>query len=138
MSELSPSTIATFVVIFSRLALWDVMAEAEIKGLTYTFDLAIEHFLLHKDTGCSDEMEADGSGELTTQHSIEVKSTILDLFRPYERYLSTFLELISQLDGAFLETASLGLQHPRPFLPTRGFDTQVSTDTITSRCPLQS
>jgi hypothetical protein len=114
------------------------MAEAEIKGLTDTFDLAIEHFLLHKDTGCLNSMEAESSGELTNQHSIEAKSTILDLFRPYERYLSSFPELISQLDGASLETAFLGLQHPRPYLPTRGFDTQVSTDNITSRCPLQS
>jgi hypothetical protein len=36
----------------------------------------------------------DGSGGLTTQHSMEVKLAILKLSGPYERYLSGFPELL--------------------------------------------
>jgi hypothetical protein len=71
----------------------DVMMEAEIEGSIDNLDLAIEHFFLHTGTDCLEEMEVDGFGELTTQHSTEVKSAISELYGPYERYLSSFPEL---------------------------------------------
>jgi hypothetical protein len=84
-------------------------------------------------------MEKDGSGELTIQQSADVKSTILELFGPYERYLSTFPELLrSRLGVPFVETASFGLQHPRPSSQIRGSDAQASANDTTSRQPTRS
>jgi hypothetical protein len=90
------------------------MIEADVKSLVDNFERAIEHFLYHVDTVCLDDMEEVGSGELTTQRAADVESTILKTFAPYERYLSTFSGLLrTRLNGAFLETAPIGLQHPR-------------------------
>jgi hypothetical protein len=72
----------------------DVRIEVEIKGLMENFDLAIEHCIFRTGTGCLEEMEVDGSGELTTQHSMGVKLAILKLFGPCERYLGSFPELL--------------------------------------------
>jgi hypothetical protein len=81
-------------------------------------------------------MEKDGSGELTTQQSVDVKSAILNLFGPYERYLSTFPELLrDRLGVAFLDTALFELQHLQPSPQNRGSDAQASADITTSRQP---
>lgn len=117
----------------------NVKIEENVKILMDNFDRAIEHFVHHVDTVCLDEMEKDGSGELTTQNSTNVKSTILELFGPYERYLSIFPELLSsQLGGAFFETAPFVLHYPRPTLQTRNSDTLVSTDATAFGYFLQS
>jgi hypothetical protein len=116
-----------------------VTTEAETKGSMGNFDRAMEHFVHHVDTVCLNEMEKDGSGELTTQQSANVKSTILNLFGPYENYLSTFPELLdSRVGGAFFETASPKFQHQQPCSQNRGSDTQVSADLTTPRQPTRS
>jgi hypothetical protein len=117
----------------------DVKIEEHVEILMNNFDRAIEHFVHHVNTVCLDEMEKDGSGELTTQRSANVKSAILNLFGPYERYLSTFPELLSsQLGGAFFETASFVFHHPGPILQIDNSDTLVSTDATASQYLLQS
>lgn len=73
----------------------NVKIEECVKILMDNFDRAIEHFVHHVDTVCLGEMGEDGSGELTTQHSTNVKSTILELFGPCERYLSTVSDMLS-------------------------------------------
>lgn len=100
-----------------RRALCHVRSEAHSRGnvkmgedvkiLMGNFDRAIDHLVHHADTCCLDEMNKDGSGELTTQQSANVKSTILELFGPYERYLDTFQELLSsRLDGLLSEASA--------------------------------
>jgi len=113
----------------------DVTIEAEIKGLMDNFELAVKDFHYRTGIGYLDEMEANGSGELTAQHSAEVKSTILDFFGPYERYLSTFPELLRDRLGTTFHTALFGLQHLQPFSQTRGSDAQASAEITTSHQP---
>jgi hypothetical protein len=114
----------------------DVKMEEHVEILMDNFDRAIEHFVAHVDMVCLNKMEKDGSGELTAQQSADVGLTVLKLFGPYEHYLSTFPErLRARLSGAFFETASLGLQHPRLSSQICGSDAQETAGVTASRQP---
>lgn len=111
-----------------------VKMEEDVKILMDNFDRAIDHFVHHVDTVCLGRMRKDGSGDLTTQHSTTVKSTILELFSPYQRYLSTFSDILSsRLDGIFFETASFVLHHQGPILQADNSDTLVNADATASQ-----
>ncbi|GAB7336573.1 hypothetical protein MBLNU13_g09840t1 [Cladosporium sp. NU13] len=112
----------------------NVKMEEDVKILMENFDRAIDHFVHHVGTVCLGRMRKDGSGELTTQHSTIVESTVLELFGPYQRYLDM---LSSRLDGVFFETASVALHHPGPILQIDNSDTLVSTDATASQYLLQ-
>jgi hypothetical protein len=60
----------------------DAGLKADDKSLMDNFERAVELFLRLVDTVCLDEMDRDGSCELTIQQSADVKSTILELFGP--------------------------------------------------------
>jgi hypothetical protein len=116
----------------------NVKVEEDVKILMDNFDRAIDHFVHHVDTVCLGRMRKDGSGELTTQHSTTVKSTVLELFGPYQRYLSTVPDMLSsRLDGVFFETASFVLHHPGPVLQVDNSDTPVNADATASQYLLQ-
>lgn len=64
--------------------------EAEVEALMKAFENAIGEFVFWTETACLEEMEEDGSGELTTRHSTEVKSAILKLLEPIEQHMIVF------------------------------------------------
>ena len=112
----------------------NVKMEEDVNILMGNFDQAIDHFVHHVDTVCLGRIRKDGSGELTTQHSTIVKSTVLELFGPYKRYLDM---LSGRLDGVFFETASFVLHHSGPILQVDNSDALVNTDATASQYLLQ-
>lgn len=72
----------------------NAVVEAEIKGLMSLFELTVNSFVLRVGTCCLKEMGSDGSGELASHHSSQVKSAVLRLFELPERYRSIFAELL--------------------------------------------
>jgi hypothetical protein len=117
----------------------DVTIEQDVKSSRDYFERGIEHFVHYVDTDCLEEMEKDGSGELTAEDSTNVKSAILELFGPHERYVNIFPELpSSRLDGAFSKASTFEFQHQQSSSHDRSFDAQASADTITFRQPTRS
>jgi hypothetical protein len=64
--------------------------EERIEALVNAFEEAIKGFVFWTETACLEEMGEDGSGELTSRHSTEVKSAILKLLEPVEQHMPVF------------------------------------------------
>lgn len=67
---------------------------AEIEVLTSAFEQAISGLTFGTGTDCLEDIQGDGSGELPPPDSSKVKSAILKLFEPLERYRCGFPELL--------------------------------------------
>jgi hypothetical protein len=68
------------------------------KVLMKPFELAIKGFVFWTETGCLEKMKEDGSGELTTRHSTQVKSAILKLLEPTQHHDNRLPRLVPGLN----------------------------------------
>jgi hypothetical protein len=64
--------------------------EERMEASVRAFEEAIKGFVFWTETACLEGMEEDGSGELTSRHSTEVKSAILKLLEPIEKHMPVF------------------------------------------------
>lgn len=76
----------------------DAATEVEIKSLMDSFELAIKGFVFWTETDSLEKMKEDGSGELTTRHSTQVRSAILKLLEPTQHHDNRLPELAPGLN----------------------------------------
>lgn len=71
----------------------DVATEVDVKALMEPFELAIKGLVFWTETGSLEKMKEDGSGELSSRHSTQVRSAILKLLEPTQHHDNRLPEL---------------------------------------------